>query len=123
MVNFEYILQKSPLINLEQAHFKMTQEYIDLIGTRYTEFVKLLIQGFELVKANLEELLLTIEILTKDSKLACVSNQDTLLKDIQKRLDHKSMKELVVRLLEESQGSWTQIMADQKYFATQGIQK
>ena len=43
MVNFEYILQKSPLINLEQAHFKMTQEFIDLIGTRYTEFVKLLI--------------------------------------------------------------------------------
>jgi phosphatidylinositol kinase/protein kinase (PI-3 family) len=52
----------------------MTPEYLELMGTRYQEFVSLIIEGLDFVKENLEELLLTIEILTKDQKYACVKS-------------------------------------------------
>ncbi|KAJ9088371.1 Phosphatidylinositol 4-kinase pik1alpha (PI4-kinase)(PtdIns-4-kinase) [Entomophthora muscae] len=77
-IDFGFMLSNSPgSVGFEMAPFKMTQEYLDILGgansTKFHEFRDLMKQGFLAVRKYAENLLLLVEIMQKDSKLPCFS--------------------------------------------------
>ncbi|KAI0218611.1 Phosphatidylinositol 4-kinase pik1alpha (PI4-kinase)(PtdIns-4-kinase) [Massospora cicadina] len=77
-IDFGFMLSNSPgSVGFEMAPFKMTQEYLDILGgvnsTKFHEFQALMKQGFLAVRKYAENLLLLVEIMQKDSKLPCFS--------------------------------------------------
>ena len=78
-IDFGFMLAVSPgggtYYGLESAPFKLTAEYIDLLGGLYSEpfaaFKDLVYQGFMALRRHADRLLLLLEISQKDSNLAC----------------------------------------------------
>ena len=69
-IDFGFMLQSSPgSWNFETAPFKLTSEYLELIGSGelLQYFKSLLIRGFFEVRRHLDELLLLIEVFLRDS--------------------------------------------------------
>ena len=69
-IDFGFMLQSSPGgMNFETSPFKLTKEYIDLLGGNKSEmylyFKCLMIRGFYEVKRNLDDLLILIDIMAQ----------------------------------------------------------
>ncbi|KXN66589.1 kinase-like protein, partial [Conidiobolus coronatus NRRL 28638] len=77
-IDFGFMLSNSPgSVGFEMAPFKMTQEYLDILGginsTKYKQFVKLMKAGFKALRKHAENLIILVEIMQKDSQLPCFS--------------------------------------------------
>ena len=69
-IDFGFMLQSSPGgMNFETSPFKLTKEYIDLLGGNdskmYEDFKCLMIRGFYEVQRNLDDLLILIDIMAQ----------------------------------------------------------
>ena len=95
----------------ENAPFKLTQDYMTLIGGEksplYAYLHILLIQGFTCVRKHAEELCDLIEIMSKDSSLPCFEKFN--LEDFRNRLapdvKDSDMPRWVQGLMKDSLGS------------------
>jgi phosphatidylinositol 4-kinase len=64
------MLSNSPgSVGFEMAPFKMTQEYLDILGgvnsTKYNQFIKLMKAGFKALRKHAENLIILVEIMQK----------------------------------------------------------
>ncbi len=95
----------------------MTTEYLELMDGQESEmfhyFKSLLTRGFFELRKHLDDLLVLIEILMKDSRLPCFLRPRILLAEVRDRMSLKyntglesDYFELVERLVKASAGNW-----------------
>eukprot|EP00349_Pseudokeronopsis_sp_Brazil_P010680 CAMPEP_0202978556 /NCGR_PEP_ID=MMETSP1396-20130829/84932_1 /ASSEMBLY_ACC=CAM_ASM_000872 /TAXON_ID= /ORGANISM="Pseudokeronopsis sp., Strain Brazil" /LENGTH=284 /DNA_ID=CAMNT_0049717551 /DNA_START=421 /DNA_END=1272 /DNA_ORIENTATION=+ len=121
-IDFGFLFQNSPGgVNFERAPFKITEEYLDLMGGVNSEmfeyFKSLLTKGFFEIRKHLDDLLVLVEIMMKDSKMPCFENPVFLKTEIRERISLKyntrekgqesDYFELVDYLVYDSVNSWT----------------
>jgi len=76
-IDFGFILSNAPggAFAFENAPFKLTQDYVDLIGgvdsPLYDYFKILLIQGFIALRKYVEDICDIVEIMSRESTLPC----------------------------------------------------
>lgn len=78
-IDFGFLLSNSPgSVGFEAAPFKLTQEYIDLMGgvdsPHYATFVDLCKSCFNCLRKESELLICVVELMQKDSNLPCFTN-------------------------------------------------
>lgn len=129
-IDFGFMLGISPGgVGFEAAPFKITQEYIDVIGgldsAKFVEFKSLLCQGFRDVRKHAERIIMIIELMQKESKLPCFALGDltsTYLRDrFQLALSQTQCDEFVDRLISGSINSTFTRLYDQYQYYSEGI--
>ncbi|KAF9548554.1 Phosphatidylinositol 4-kinase pik1alpha (PI4-kinase)(PtdIns-4-kinase) [Mortierella hygrophila] len=75
-IDFGFMLSNSPgSVGFELAPFKLPQEYLDVLGgvnsEKFAEFKVLLKKAFMAVRKHTENIVLLIDMMSKDSKLPC----------------------------------------------------
>ena len=75
-IDFGFILGMSPGgINFESSPFKLTEEYVLLLGGKnspdYNYFVDLFYRGMNAIKQRLDEICLILDIMSESSDLDC----------------------------------------------------
>ncbi|CAG8644619.1 9438_t:CDS:2 [Cetraspora pellucida] len=75
-IDFGFMLSNSPgSVGFELAPFKLSQEYLDILGgvtsKKFTEFKTLFKQAFLELRKHADNLILLVEMMSKDSKLPC----------------------------------------------------
>ncbi|KAG0262423.1 Phosphatidylinositol 4-kinase pik1alpha (PI4-kinase)(PtdIns-4-kinase) [Actinomortierella ambigua] len=75
-IDFGFMLSNSPgSVGFEMAPFKLPQEYIDVLGgvgsDKFAEFKVLIKKAFMAVRKHTENIVLLIDMMSKDSKLPC----------------------------------------------------
>ncbi|CDK26929.1 unnamed protein product [Kuraishia capsulata CBS 1993] len=75
-IDFGFLLSNSPgSVGFEAAPFKLTSEYVDLLGGteghHFKRFKQLMKDGFRSIRKNAEQILGMVELMQKDSNLAC----------------------------------------------------
>ncbi|KAI9293603.1 kinase-like protein [Neoconidiobolus thromboides FSU 785] len=89
-IDFGFMLSNSPgSVGFELAPFKMTQEYLDILGgvnsIKFEEFKQLMKKGFLLLRKYADNILLLTEMMQKDSKLPCFSSGITTISNLKER--------------------------------------
>ncbi|KAF9109844.1 Phosphatidylinositol 4-kinase pik1alpha (PI4-kinase)(PtdIns-4-kinase) [Mortierella sp. AM989] len=90
-IDFGFMLSNSPgSVGFELAPFKLPQEYIDVLGgvnsEKFTEFKQLLKKAFMAVRKHTENIVLLIDMVSKDSKLPCFQYGDSAAQAVRERL-------------------------------------
>ncbi|KAH7057680.1 kinase-like domain-containing protein [Linnemannia elongata] len=75
-IDFGFMLSNSPgSVGFELAPFKLPQEYLDVLGgvnsEKFAEFKVLLKKAFMAIRKHTENIVLLIDMMSKDSKLPC----------------------------------------------------
>ena len=135
-IDFGFMLSNSPgIINLESVPFKLTQDYIDIMGGVDSEmfeyFKSLLWKAFYEVRKHLDEIISLIEIMFKGSNFKWFQAGDTLFQDIRDRLSTRfnvgdnivnEFQELIDNIISESLNNWGTIQYDYIQRWTNGIE-
>lgn len=135
-IDFGFYLQNSPGnmgFQFEQAPFKFTQEYLDIMGGEHSPmfeyFKSLMIRGLFEVRKHLDELIILIKILSVQQldsdqpgqAMPCFKNISTLESEIRNRISGKynsgldkqnELRELVNRIVTNSLNNKTTYMYD-----------
>lgn len=107
-IDFGFMLGISPGgVGFEAAPFKLTQEYIDILGglgsPKFEEFKKLMRQGFKDVRKAAERIIMIVELMQKDSKLPCFALGDLTASNLRDRfalaLSAQQVDDFVDRLI------------------------
>jgi phosphatidylinositol kinase/protein kinase (PI-3 family) len=137
-IDFGFMLQSAPGgINFESVPFKLTQEYLDIMGGTNSEifdyFKSLLIKGLLELRKHLEDILTIIEICMKGSQMPCFVKPDTLFSEIRNRIslkynvstktDSEGYFELVDRIVKGSANAWRTYQYDTFQKMTNGIER
>jgi phosphatidylinositol 4-kinase B len=134
-IDFGFMFQSAPGgITFERAPFKLTAEYLELMDGADSEifqyFKSLMIRGFFELRKNLDDILVLIEILMKDSRLPCFKKPKSLIAEIRDRISLKyntgivpDYFELVDRLVKDSMNAWSTTQYDNYQKMTNGIEK
>ncbi|KAF9355993.1 Phosphatidylinositol 4-kinase pik1alpha (PI4-kinase)(PtdIns-4-kinase) [Mortierella sp. AD094] len=90
-IDFGFMLSNSPgSVGFELAPFKLPQEYIDVLGgvnsEKFAEFKQLLKKAFMAVRKHTENIVLLIDMMSKDSKLPCFQYGDSAAQAVRDRL-------------------------------------
>ncbi|KAI1297622.1 Phosphatidylinositol 4-kinase pik1alpha (PI4-kinase)(PtdIns-4-kinase) [Mortierella claussenii] len=90
-IDFGFMLSNSPgSVGFELAPFKLPQEYLDVLGgvnsEKFTEFKALLKKAFMAVRKHTENIVLLIDMMSKDSKLPCFQYGDGAAQAVRDRL-------------------------------------
>ncbi|KAG0214357.1 Phosphatidylinositol 4-kinase pik1alpha (PI4-kinase)(PtdIns-4-kinase) [Mortierella sp. GBA30] len=90
-IDFGFMLSNSPgSVGFELAPFKLPQEYIDVLGgvnsDKFAEFKALLKRAFMAVRKHTENIVLLIDMMSKDSKLPCFQYGDSAAQAVRDRL-------------------------------------
>src|SRR5271156_3058773 len=78
-IDFGFLLSNSPgRFGFEAAPFKLTQEYVDIMGGLESEFFEqfrtLLKHAFKVLRKQAESIIILVEMMAKDSNLPCFSS-------------------------------------------------
>jgi len=97
-IDFGFMLQNTPGgVNFESAPFKLTADYVDLMdgsdSDKFENFKSLLCRGLIEVRRNLDDLANFITIMSKHSSMPCFKNTETVIKEIQQRLQVPNLPE------------------------------
>ncbi|KAF9435199.1 Phosphatidylinositol 4-kinase pik1alpha (PI4-kinase)(PtdIns-4-kinase) [Entomortierella beljakovae] len=90
-IDFGFMLSNSPgSVGFELAPFKLPQEYIDVLGgvnsEKFAEFKQLLKKAFMAIRKHTENIVLLIDMMSKDSKLPCFQYGDSAAQAVRDRL-------------------------------------
>jgi len=117
-IDFGFILSRT--VKIEKAPFKLTEEYIDLLGglesKGFSQYVTLFIEGFLAIRRNYEKILLLVEMTINSQSLGtqicpCLNeeNQDVLI-ELRKRFklgrSETFIRKYVSELIAEAKDSW-----------------
>jgi phosphatidylinositol kinase/protein kinase (PI-3 family) len=68
-IDFGFLLSNSPgSLGFEMAPFKLTQDYIDILGTRFNDFKQLLKRCFFEVRRHAERIIMIVELMQKGER-------------------------------------------------------
>ncbi|KAI8059863.1 hypothetical protein BC940DRAFT_171161 [Gongronella butleri] len=89
-IDFGFMLSNSPgSVGFEMAPFKLPQEYIDILGgihgEKFAEYKALMKAGFLSIRKHSENILLLVEMMSKDSKQACFQNGEQTIQQLRDR--------------------------------------
>lgn len=130
-IDFGFLLSNSPgSVGFEAAPFKLTLEYIEILGGTdsyfYKKFVSLMKEGFRCIRKNAENLITMVELMQKDSSLPCFKSGDNTSIQLRQRLqlhltDDECDAFVENVLIGKSAGSIYTRLYDQFQLLTQGI--
>lgn len=129
-IDFGFVFGISPgNLNFESAPFKLTKEYIEIMGNEYFEYFKLLIlRGFLELKKHIDYLVNLLSIMAVRSKLPCFSGQEKsemiIIKFREKFHLNKSesdLKDLINELVDKSKNNFWTNKYDYFQYYTNGI--
>lgn len=116
-------------LNFESAPFKLTKEYIELLGgwdsTMCSYFRSLILRGFVAARKHSERIIAIVEILMLDSKLPCLADGQVMLKLLKERfkpsLTEERLTAHVDSLIDESFASLRTTLYDRYQYFSNGI--
>eukprot|EP01119_Soliformovum_irregulare_P002276 TRINITY_DN12560_c0_g1_i1.p1 TRINITY_DN12560_c0_g1~~TRINITY_DN12560_c0_g1_i1.p1 ORF type:complete len:930 (+),score=250.34 TRINITY_DN12560_c0_g1_i1:145-2934(+) len=120
-IDFGYLLSKT--IHFEKAPFKLTTEFVEVMGgfnsPCYKEYIRLCQRSFLAARKHYKKIMTLVEM-TMEGKgkkvLPCLQGGQQTLIDLEKRFHLDWSKEecenFVGRLIEEARGSWRTIVYD-----------
>ncbi|KAI9027305.1 kinase-like domain-containing protein [Phycomyces nitens] len=129
-IDFGFMLSNSPgSVGFELAPFKLAQEYIDILGgvnsEKFAEYKALLKAAFLAVRKHSENILLLVEMMSKDSKLPCFQNGDQTVQQLRDRfqlhLTEPQAEEFVDKLVMSSCCNVFTRLYDTYQYYSQGI--
>ncbi|OII77950.1 phosphatidylinositol 3- and 4-kinase family protein [Cryptosporidium andersoni] len=132
-IDYGFMLSNSPgNVNFEQSPFKLTQEFLDIMlgenSSEFQYFVDLITRGFLIARKYVDQVILTIEIMTSSSKLPCFAlqtNKIYLIQDIKDRFFlHLTEEQCILKiseLIQTSINNWRSIQYDAFQRLTNGI--
>lgn len=130
-IDFGFLLSNSPgSVGFEAAPFKLTTEYIDVLGGLESDafliFVQVCKDCFKALRKEWEQIVSIVELMQKESNLPCFNNGDNTSVLLQQRLQLQLSEEAIdsfveVSLIEKSVGSMYTRLYDQFQMITQGI--
>ena len=135
-IDFGFMLSNSPgVINLESVPFKLTQDYVDIMGgvesQMYEYFQSLLLKAFYEIRKHLDELISIIEIMFKGSTFKWFQAGEAIFQDIRDRCstrfnvgdnNHNEFQELIENIIAQSLNNWGTIQYDYIQKWTNGIE-
>jgi len=127
-IDFGFMLSNSPgNIGFEAAPFKLSAEYIEIMGgvdsESFLEFKRLFREGFEAARKHCDRLITLVELMQKDSSLPCFATlRDQTAVQLRERfqpsLTQSSIGDYVERLIMASLGSnWTRLYDSYQYYS------
>ncbi|CAD8070365.1 unnamed protein product [Paramecium primaurelia] len=127
-IDFGFLLQTSPGgVNFESAPFKLTQEYLELMKGRESDyfgyFKSLMTKGFLALKKYVIEIENFFKIMVEKSDLPCFANLDlkVFTNRFQLNATDQEIMSLVDRLINQSLSSWRTAQYDNFQKRTNGI--
>ncbi|CAD8205941.1 unnamed protein product [Paramecium octaurelia] len=127
-IDFGFLLQTSPGgVNFESAPFKLTQEYVELMKGRESDyfgyFKTLMTKGFLALKKYVIEIENFFKIMVEKSDLPCFGNLDlkAFTNRFQLNATDQEIMGLVDRLINQSLSSWRTAQYDNFQKRTNGI--
>lgn len=128
-IDFGFMLSNSPgHIGFEPNTFKLTQEYVDLMGgpagDMFKEFTRLLVQAFLALRSHADEFVGLVQIMSRSSTLPCFQGANTvqmLRQRFMPDLSNEEAGQAFERLMWKSLNSLYTRLYDQYQLATQGI--
>ncbi|CAO3586710.1 unnamed protein product [Absidia cylindrospora] len=129
-IDFGFMLSNSPgSVGFEMASFKLPQEYIDILGgvhgEKFAEYKALMKAAFLSVRKHSENILLLVEMMCKDSKLACFQSGEQTIQQLRDRfqlhLTEPQAEEFVDRMIMSSCGNVFTKLYDTYQYYSQGI--
>ncbi|CAD8133010.1 unnamed protein product [Paramecium pentaurelia] len=127
-IDFGFLLQTSPGgVNFESAPFKLTQEYLELMKGRESDyfgyFKSLMTKGFLALKKYVIEIENFFKIMVEKSDLPCFANLDlkVFTNRFQLNATDQEIMGLVDRLINQSLSSWRTAQYDNFQKRTNGI--
>jgi len=134
-IDFGFIFTHSPGQNIgfESAPFKLTEEYIEIMGGEtgdsddWSLFQLLMIKGFVAIKKHMSKFILLTEIMLAAPEMECfVGGRQTVLSQLRERFCENMTQEDVIHhvcsLIEESVGNWRTEQYDNLQRITNNIQ-
>jgi len=116
-IDFGYILSRT--IKFEKAPFKLTDEYIELLGGKdskgFKQYIALCIEGFLAIRRHYEKILLLVEMTINSEALGtqicpCLSDDEGVLLNLRKRFklrkSEPDIQNYVYNLIGEAIENW-----------------
>ncbi|KAI8093652.1 kinase-like domain-containing protein [Halteromyces radiatus] len=130
-IDFGFVLSNSPgSVGFEMAPFKLSQEYVDVLGGTESELFNkyriLMKQAFKAVRKYGDNILLLVEMMSKDSSLPCFQyGADHVLSQLKERfqfhLTEPQLEAFVDKLIVNSYGNLFTRLYDTFQYYSQGI--
>ncbi|EGG11197.1 uncharacterized protein MELLADRAFT_92333 [Melampsora larici-populina 98AG31] len=135
-IDFGFVLSNSPgSLGFEMAPFKLSQDYIELLGgihhqqeigkNKWIEFVELFKIAFKSVRKHAERIITIVELMQSDSKLPCFGHGDSTVKMLRERfqlaLTSDQCDEFVEKLILSSASSVFTKLYDSFQYYSQGV--
>lgn len=125
-VDFGFVLGLHPgIFCVETAPFKMSAEYIHLLGNKLDEFKKLFIQGFLAIRNNHKKLLRIMEICMNNPKYKFLDFTaiDAFKKRLKPDLNNRELEDFIISLIDWSIKSTTTGLYDSYQYFSNGYMK
>ncbi|KAI9305870.1 kinase-like domain-containing protein [Cunninghamella echinulata] len=129
-IDFGFMLSNSPgSVGFEMAPFKLPQEYIDILGgvhgEKFAEYKALMKAAFLAVRKHSENILLLVEMMSKDSKQACFQSGDQTIQQLRDRfqlhMTEPQAEDFVDRMIMSSYCNVFTRLYDSFQYYSQGI--
>ncbi|ODV61741.1 1-phosphatidylinositol 4-kinase ASCRUDRAFT_33370 [Ascoidea rubescens DSM 1968] len=130
-IDFGFLLSNSPgSVGFEAAPFKLTQEYVDILGgvdgEYFHKFSRLMKESFKIIRKHAESVITMVELMQKESSLPCFKAGDQTGIQLRQRFqlhltDSECDKFVENYLIQKSLGSIYTRLYDQFQLITQGI--
>jgi phosphatidylinositol 4-kinase len=114
-IDYGFMLTSSPgSINFETAPFKLTHEFLDVMGGEQSDmfsyFRLLFVRGFLEVRKHYKRIILLVEMMLPGHKMGCFARKEATVKELadrfQVQLSDKECIAFVTNLIKESIGNW-----------------
>jgi len=125
------MLTSSPgALNFETAPFKLTKEFIDLMGGEQNDmfnyFKLLFLRGFLELRRHYSKIVLLVEMLLPGHKMGCFARKEATIRELKERFkfdlvnDHDCV-EFVGKLIREAVSNWRTGSYDNYQYYLNGI--
>lgn len=125
-IDFGFMLTNTPgNVGFESAPFKLTTDYVNILGDRFDEWKDLMKQAFKALRKKAEDLILLVKMMQNESKLPCFSSGELTSIQFQQRfqlhLSEVEVDEFMETLITKANASlWTRLY-DHYQQLSQGI--
>mmetsp|Transcript_15279 Transcript_15279/g.14843 ORF Transcript_15279/g.14843 Transcript_15279/m.14843 type:complete len:215 (-) Transcript_15279:32-676(-) len=134
-IDYGFILSIAPGkgFNIEQAPFKLTQEFVDVLGgsksKKFLEYMNLLKTGFMALQEHADKILVLVEMMMLGQQdLPCFQGDQATMKELKERFfpTKKKMSEgeaakFIDSLVLQAYGNWRTVAYDRFQYCCQGI--
>lgn len=129
-IDYGFMLTSSPgSLNFETAPFKMTKEFIDVMGGEqrdmFNYFKLLFIRGFLELRRHFDKIILLVEMLLPGHKMGCFARREATIRELKERfqldLSEQDCVVFVGNLIKDSLTNWRTESYDNYQYYVNGI--